>query len=801
MARNLSCIGARPGPGGAETGTEFHPPPIVAGPGRGPDSELFTSAGDHKTMTSLEPQAREAENPEAVVRQIAGLAEKAFPPLRIEVNPLGAEFASKPLENAGRPGVQAVQGALADGGVVIVKLELVRAHEGARVNAALFFRHLAGLGERARLIPPVGDSTTGTRSLWTELRVHGSLMSFTRECAFLDELRKIDELAVALLKDVPSEINDERIQKLYRGLDEYLVPVLPWEREPAETDDPIAAWGRETRDLLLSGGSIAFESPCTILEAYGLSVIAAALREQGGTLGRAISTAIPCRGILELAGKAPGPIAVPAIRISLGSNPYELNNEAQALLAGLSSAGLPTVFTGTFEQLQSVFHGGQGSVCDPLLPIVRRLPPVTIPEIVRYAVWEAARKAGGVPPAAQAELAGVLLASIDRRPMADAHRLLPFAANRLVRAWSKGHPLPPAGADAFVATIGNLAETFAGLGNRPRVARSPEVQTHHVRAFTDPVLLDYLKEHLLGQDAALEQLVSRLRMEALSRPAHQPIRYCAQGTPGTGKSESAVLLARRLEIPFINIDAASMSDPHTASSQLLGSGRGIVGSHQSGRLERAAKHHRGVVVEVSDLDHATPPVRAALADLFLQVLETGEAQSAMGAMFSCANLILAFTMNLPGGRDEALRTQIGFCNTPTRRDVNRQVAAEIQRTLSGAFLSRVGTPIVFDPLDGDALARILERAIRATLLDAAERLGAGVGDVVLEPGLGFHVLDRLESRLISYGARALLEHGRSLATDAFMEWIRADRASAPPALLAVWDESRGLVLYSQKDRS
>ena len=103
-----------------------------------------------------------------------------------------------------------------------------------------------------------------------------------------------------------------------------------------------------------------------------------------------------------------------------------------------------------------------------------------------------------------------------------------------------------------------------------------------------------------------------------------------------------------------------------ASAQLLGSGRGIVGSYRAGRLEEAAHHHGGVLVEVSDIDHAPPGVRSFLADLFLQVLETGEAQSGAGAIFSCASVVFAFTLNLPGGGDEAVRRRLGFGDAPSR---------------------------------------------------------------------------------------------------------------------------------------
>ena len=100
----------------------------------------------------------------------------------------------------------------------------------------------------------------------------------------------------------------------------------------------------------------------------------------------------------------------------------------------------------------------------------------------------------------------------------------------------------------------------------------------------------------------------------------------APKAPGYGEvgEHRASLADWGRNIPYINIDAADTSTP--CAAQLLGSGRGIVGSHQSGRLEQAAKHHAGAVIEVSDLDHAVPEARAAMADLFLQILETGRAE-------------------------------------------------------------------------------------------------------------------------------------------------------------------------------
>jgi ATP-dependent Clp protease ATP-binding subunit ClpA len=197
-----------------------------------------------------------------------------------------------------------------------------------------------------------------------------------------------------------------------------------------------------------------------------------------------------------------------------------------------------------------------------------------------------------------------------------------------------------------------------------------------------------------------------------------------------------------------------------------------------------------VVCEISDIDHAAPDVRSALADLFLMILETGEAQSAKGNMFSCAQLILAFTMNLPEGKDETVLKGLGFGGAPSWREVQRRVSGEIKDMLSSAFLSRVGTPVVFRPLDEEALATVVERAIDGALRTAAERMGTAVAGVDLEAGLGAHVLRSLDADTTAFGARVLLEHGRLLAADAFLD-LRQSGAIPTGALLTVTASDHG----------
>ena len=89
--------------------------------------------------------------------------------------------------------------------------------------------------------------------------------------------------------------------------------------------------------------------------------------------------------------------------------------------------------------------------------------------------------------------------------------------------------------------------------------------------------------------------------------------------------------------------------------------------------------------------------------------------------------------------------------------------------LSGAFLSRIGSPILFEPLVGEALVAIVARAIQAALQAAAGRLNLSIREVVVPLEAAWQVLVSLESSVTAFGARTILEHGRSLAAQAILD--------------------------------
>ncbi|MEA3347810.1 MAG: AAA family ATPase, partial [Pseudomonadota bacterium] len=572
---------------------------------------------------------------------------------------------------------------------------------------------------------------------------------------------------------LPVQSNQGELAESYKAFAESLTPITPWEwKDP--TIKPLWDWALETIDYLYANSSVALAGGDPVSIRSALAMLARVAKQFSTSLGSVILPQCGPEKLLQLVSSAPGIVVVPAIRIAVGSHTYDFAKEIRALLAALTSLSKPVVFSGSFKELQEVFHGGQGGCGDPLQPVVRKIPEIPLNWLIRYTVREQGSKLGGLTNSKEQDICRQVNKILAPLPSENSRSILSGVTARSIREHlQKGASKLPS-LQKFVDRLQECSETLVGLPIEKIEERSSRVMSNFSKTFTDPGLLAFFEEDLIGQKDALAELHKRLYSEALTRPAHQPIRYCAQGTPGNGKSESTILLAQKLKIPYVNIDAASMTDFHTASAQLLGSSRGLVGSYQAGRLESIAREHQGAVVEISDLDHALPHVRAPLADLFLQLLESGEAQSANGARFSCANLILAFTINLPDGKDETVRRRFGFGPELENEEIRGRINKEIKLLFSSAFLSRIGEPILFRELDNQALAEITKKAAVKAIDTALKRLGlAATSQVIIDDKVIEIMLRKHRAGGLPGNARAYMELGRNSVLAPLLDLVRS----------------------------
>jgi hypothetical protein len=729
-------------------------------------------------MSEIKYQSADPETAEndamAALQQVVQLL-KPFAQLQIGTDM--KSFYSQETKKHDSQGIRSIQGNY-EGNAIRIKLELVRTNSEVRINAESFFQTLGELSDKTKPCAPEKNGQTGETSLSVELKVQAIPMTLARSSAFLEEIGRLNRLAIELQKEIPEAISYPALRKQYANVSELLQPVIPWKNNKTRESGEFRDWCQVNLDLLKSGCTLALEGAHPLLIRYALSSLAHDMMQTRGSLGHVIPSMISSKGLMEIVDKAPDVVSLNATSLSLGSNPYELGNEVHHLLQRVATTGKGMIITGSQSELQAVFQGGQGMVPNPLLPVVRHVPPVLTEALLRFELDRVSEKTGGLSTSALEDHQKSIEKALSEFPVSTQIKVLSqVVRHELTKKKPLAQPLKQ-----FIRTLDTLSETLSGLSHDPRSKRSAPVSEQYIKGFTEGKLLEFLRTRLLAQDRALTALVDRLQNESLMRPDHQPLCYCAQGTPATGKSQSARLIAEFLGIPYVNIDAASIPDFYTASAQLLGSGRGIVNSYQPGRLEQAAKHHKGILIEVSDLDHAKPQVRSSLADLFLQALENGEAQSATGEMFSVANCIFAFTINLPDGMDETIRKSIGFGEGPAEAQIMKDVIKAVKDLFSSAFISRIGTPILFDPLNGNDVTEILVRGIRASAELALQRLAVPVRIIEIESDVGIKVLDAMKTGTITFGARKLLEHARQLTSKAVIS-LTQSKGKIPRSLV------------------
>lgn len=626
--------------------------------------------------------------------------------------------------------------------------------------------------------------------LFTELG--GAQVGLLGEAVFLSHINELRNWCDALCPQRAVCFDDGALKQAYKAFDGTLKPVLPWINQEAPIPASLGLWSDRVFELIAVGTPVGIPGETPVERRLARAVLAERCLMEGTSLALPTITGIEPQKLIRLAKDAPGYIAVPARVLAINNSVYELPEAVNKMMNVFEDMHIGCVFEGSYKELDMVFHGGQGAENDPLKPSVCRIPDIPTETLTHFAFWDASQRLNLPLPANPSETVDTVCRLLQDYP-SGAQRLLPRIAVKILRENITGDAVV-----SFIERLSGYTETFGSIGVHPSRARSVEVQQCFQKGITSPGFARFLKNRLFGQDMALEDYVDRLQEEVLTRALHQPLVIALQGTPGTGKSECLALTAAYLNLPHVVIDVASIPDSYTGMAQLLGSGRGIVGSYQAGRLEQVARHHQGAVVEIADIDHALPSVRASVGDLFLQVMQNGDAQAAIGSTFSCAGLLLGFTLNLPGGKDEKAYQRVGFGGGPTMTDIRREVQKEIKNMVSGAFLSRLGEPILFEPLSMDARITIVDHALRAAAHTMLNRLGSDDIHVEIEEYAVRELVLGFDRSVMTFGARGLVDMARRSVVRALLPWYQENLGNLPASIYFATSEGGSLEIRSSQ---
>jgi len=257
-------------------------------------------------------------------------------------------------------------------------------------------------------------------------------------------------------------------------------------------------------------------------------------------------------------------------------------------------------------------------------------------------------------------------------------------------------------------------------------------------------LSDRLKEHIVGQDEAVEAVAKAIRRNRVGiSPKKRPVSFIFVGPTGVGKTELVKCLANDLfesVDSLIRLDMSEYMEKHTVS-KLIGSPPGYVGYDEAGQLTEKIRRKPYSVVLFDEIEKAHPDV----LNILLQVLDDGRITDAQGRVVNFENTIIVMTSN---AGSEGRVASLGFGRT-AQDQVKDKTMKALQEFLRPEFINRVDEIITFNHLTEEnflGIADIMLKELKDSL--AARGLELTWDDTIRE-----YLVNKAFS--LTYGARNL----------------------------------------------
>ena len=281
-----------------------------------------------------------------------------------------------------------------------------------------------------------------------------------------------------------------------------------------------------------------------------------------------------------------------------------------------------------------------------------------------------------------------------------------------------------------------------------KVARIPETTVSHDDKQALKTLSDTLKRQIFGQDAAIDVLVSAVKMarSGLGQPDKPMGCFLFSGPTGVGKTEVAKQLAQALGISLQRFDMSEYMEPH-AVARLIGAPPGYVGYEQGGLLTEAVNKHPHCVLLLDEIEKA----HRDIYNVLLQVMDAGRLTDNTGRSADFRNTIIIMTTN--AGAEALSRPTFGFTSQRERGDE----MADIKKQFTPEFRNRLDAVVPFAPLSGDMVDKVVDKFLVQLAAQLAEKkVQAAFGDTLrrhlaqkgFDPQMGARPLHRLIQEVV-----------------------------------------------------
>ena len=214
-------------------------------------------------------------------------------------------------------------------------------------------------------------------------------------------------------------------------------------------------------------------------------------------------------------------------------------------------------------------------------------------------------------------------------------------------------------------------------------------------------LEDEIHKRFVNQDEAVSEVANAIRRTraGINEGVRPMGNFLFLGPTGVGKTELAKSLAYILfddEKAMIRIDMSEYQQEHSVA-RLIGAPPGYVGYEEGGQLTEAVRRRPYSVILFDEIEKANPQV----FNIFLQIFDDGRLTDSKGKTVDFSNTIIIMTSNLG---DEYLRNY----SQKNKKEVEQKIWTLIERNFRPEFINRLDAVVLFEPLDKQMLAKIVE---------------------------------------------------------------------------------------------
>lgn len=302
----------------------------------------------------------------------------------------------------------------------------------------------------------------------------------------------------------------------------------------------------------------------------------------------------------------------------------------------------------------------------------------------------------------------------DRR---DEEKHLQEELAELKRQWEAEHQ--EACADIDDEDIANVVSMMSGIPVQ-RIAQAEGIRLKGMRV--------ELNKCVIAQESAIDKLVKAIQRNRVGlKDPNRPIgTFMFLGPTGVGKTLLAKELARYMfgtTDALVRIDMSEYMEKFTVS-RLIGAPPGYVGYEEGGQLTERVRRRPYSIVLLDEIEKAHPDV----FNLLLQVTDEGRLTDSYGRIVDFRNTVIIMTSNVGSRQLKDFGRGVGFStqSQPDDKEVSRSVIQKaLNRTFSPEFINRIDEIITFDPLDKNAISRIVDIEVEK-LTKRIEQIGVHV---------------------------------------------------------------------------